>query len=265
MAHEKWYYRHLNNSQKIYLDHFTKKLFNNLQMITNAIYKELSVGYDEMVKKDRDDYYNSDFYKQARKKQIQKATQNMGGNIGLNDMKEKLGHWIPTKRNTGDKHHITYSRTPEHDELAYIPIPLKEYVYEKAIVIAKKYSDLTTLTGLVFQMLTERECQYRASKEFEWFCYKNYKEDDFCVSKHIPELLDLFPESMRSVLSHIDCGPTVQENSTVIVRIRQNGQLSSFKINTKKFPIQKHIVGKEVGDSFKLPNINLDYLIERIY
>lgn len=261
MMYNKWYYRHLTSSQKKHLEYFTKKMFDNLRLVTSALYKELGAGYDAMVKKDRDAYYNSDFYKQARKKQLEKTAQN----IETKDIQQKLGYWVPAKRSTGDKHHITYSRTSDQDALNYVPIPLEKYVYDKASILARKYNDTTTLTGLALQMLTEEKYRYRISEEFEWFCYKHYEDKGFCFGNHILELTELFPVALKNVLSHIDRGPTVQENSIVIVRVKQNGKLSSFNINTEKFPIQKHIIGKVEGETFNLPNIDIDYIIERIY
>ena len=264
MPLERWLVSGMNPSQKKLLEYFYKRTFSNLQFIANAVYSELSQGYREMVERDREMYYNSDFYKKAYAAQMRRIAQNAGANTGIKDAQQALGHWVPAKRGTGDRNHITYSRPPQYDELDYEPIRLSEYVYDKALNLSKQYNDATTVTGMIFQMLISERWFYHEPHELAWFCYKHYKELNFQMRDYIPELIELFPAAMERALAHIDRGPTVQEHSIVLVCVVQNQKLSTFKIDTSKYPAHKVMIGKTVGDTFTLPGIAVEYVIKRI-
>lgn len=56
----------------------------------------------------------------------------------------------------------------------------------------------------------------------------------------------------------------VTDNCQVEAFIVEQKKHTNFTINVKQFPMQKVIIGKKVGDAFKLPKIPLTYRIEKI-
>lgn len=61
-----------------------------------------------------------------------------------------------------------------------------------------------------------------------------------------------------------NCIRQVVDGCEVEALIIDQNKKTHFTINTLKYPMQKVIIGKQVGDVFRLPNIPLTYQIEKI-
>ncbi len=57
----------------------------------------------------------------------------------------------------------------------------------------------------------------------------------------------------------------VEDNCTIEVFVLEKSVESKLVIDTAKYPTQKAILGKKVGETFTLPKISLTYLIDKIY
>lgn len=265
LFYDRQFYKRLTQEKKDRYDAFLYYLRKELNLIRTQVFDVLSRGYDEMVAKDKEAYYNSEGYKKAKAKRDENKKDNSGVNDGIEEMHQKLGYWVPAKRPTGAYYHITYSTPDSDDELRYIPILKSGYVETKAIKLAKKY-DKSTLTGMVFYALTNHgETPFLYKEEFQWFCYRHYEEENFCLKEHLTELYEVFPNAIRKGKIVLDRIPVVENGNTVCAYILQNQRYTTINVNLEKFPSHDDIIGKFMGDTFKLPGIDLTYRIEFIY
>lgn len=262
--HDHWYYKKLTPSKKDRYTAFIYYLRNELRIVTKQVFAVLSRGYDEMVSKDRDAYYNSAEYKKAKEKQDAEKKKNSGINNGIEHIHQKLGYWVPAKRPPGAHYHITYSTPDFDDELKYEAISLHNYVAGKAAKLAVKYNS-STLAGMIFTALADNSPCFNNSEDFHWFCYKHFEDEAFDLKKHLPELYEVFPKAIEKGKITLDRIPVVENGDTVSAFILQNKKYTTFNIDLDKYPSQKTIVGKKMGDTFELPNIDLIYRIEFIY
>ena len=262
---DRQFYKRLSQEKKDRYTAFINFLVKELRIVRNQVFDVLGRGYEEMVSRDRESYYNSEAYKKAKAKQEEKKKENSGINAGIDDLHQKLGYWTPAKRPTGAYWHITYSTPDCDDELRYIPITKSGYVENKAIKLTKKY-DNSTLTGMIYHSLANRGITpFLYTKEFQWFCYMHYEKHDFCLKDHLTELYEVFPNAIRNGKIVLDRVPIVEDGNTVSAYILQNQKYTTISISLEKYPSHKDIIGKKMGDTFELPNIDLTYRIEFIY
>lgn len=93
----------------------------------------------------------------------------------------------------------------------------------------------------------------------------------------IDKIVSLQPDLRQAILDFVECedapGPDpdlntlkeVEDNCTIDVLVIEKNSKSTFVINTAKYPNQKAILGKKIGDTFTLPNIPVTYRIDKIY
>lgn len=269
MSYSYWRY---NNTSRKQLDDFTTHIYDNLVIVSNAIFQELSIGYEEMVQLEEAKYYNSEKYKREKEKKQNQIRANSGKYEGFQEISEKLGFWVPADKSDGISHHITHSKPTHYDELSYEPIRLKDYVCDKAIILSSKY-DSNSITTIVLEMLINEHSCYKIPKKLKDFCSCHYTNPNFSIIPYLCELEKLFPISVGRVLGQIGNIETerlieeklvVKENSQVTARIIQYQKITTFNIDTTKYPAQKIMLGKSIGEEFQFPNINLTYRIESI-
>lgn len=250
-----WGYNKLSSSERTYLHGFGSFIEKELCYTAQGIYKVLSKGYSQMVEADKKAYLSSPEYIQAKAEQDATRKDCSGINKGIEDFHNQLGYWIPAKRVNGQKNHITFSKPDCENELSYVPISKDNYVAERALKLSRRYSDLTSLVGILFSMLSSDSPRHPNSalrNIIEDFACKHYKDSNFSIESHLAPLREVFPKAIEKGVVCLNHIPEVIDRSWITVHLMSNNCYTTIRVGVGDHPNHNQLIGLHIGDSFSL-------------
>ena len=291
------YFQHLSKEEKALYLGFREYLKSEICRIACEVDRVLSVGLDKIDEAEKKAYYESEEYKKALEeknaaeaaksaedakydeynksilaKYAKEQAGRQGKYRGLNKMLGRLDYW-----SSASSDHIGHIKggDPNYDDgpqlkHSHIKVPNIEYVPKKSVKVKKariakyrsKYNNLCTVIGLLFLFL-EKGYFDTYFDTFVVFNYKDYKS--FSLSESLAELRAEFPKSIANGIINIDYKPTVKDMTHMVASISPGNRITEINVNTMKYPFHNDLIGLKMGDSFRLPNIDIVYTILYTY
>ena len=294
---QNYYIQSLSKEEKALFLGFREYLKSEICRIASEVDRVLSVGLDKIDEEEKKAYYGSEEYKKALEEknaaEAAKAAEDakydeynkavieqyykeqagrQGKYSGLNKMLSRLDYW-----SSASSDHVGHIKggDPDYDDApqlkhSHIKIPNIEYVPVKSVNVKKariakyrsKYNNLCTVMGLLFLFLDKGDFDTYFNT-FVVFNYKDYK--NFSLSESLAELRAEFPKSTANGIINIDYKPSVKDGTHMVASISPGNRITEINVNTIIYPIHKNLLGLKMGDSFRFPNIDLDYTILYMY
>lgn len=243
-----------------------------LKEIDNLIFNlsiSLSEEYTWFIDLEQKEYKKSSKYK----KLIHEYELSQGKFYGLEKSLNKLTTWESTKGRTTNDPHISYHNKSnewtesDHEPLGYEPsISRSDYIISKTKELQEKNAN--PISNIILKSVhakwTKEPVDITYDSYFEKFCMDYCEDPYFEIVKFVTDILLIIkkhkPLCVPDRSYHI-----VINDCKVDATIIESNKITTFDINIEKFPNQKAILGKMVGENFTLPNIALTYRIEKIY
>ena len=229
--------------------------------------------YAELYNTEVEAYRHSPEYKKAKSKAYWSRPKEDRDYEALENELAKLDYWVP-RRGTNDKH-ISYSKKVDDDSsskleplVGFVPSMSKAKYYRKAgKKVEKKVSDPILLS--VFESLIINDSIWIKSKKFDEQLHGILSSvDDQQYLERFRENVMYIYDILKINLSNkkrIHPRTTVTNGCRIDAIILEQQKFTSISIDVCKFRGQLPILGKSVGEKFKLANIPLTYQIEAIY
>ena len=240
--------------------------------LQDEICSSLRWRYRKMYNAEAEAYRRSPEYKKAKSKAYWSRPKEERDREALEAELAKLDYWVP-HRGTND-HHISYSKKVDSDSslgqyeplIGFTPsISESEYCIKGVTAIEKKITDPILIS--VINNLKSTGGLFLTPKKFDKSILATLPNVDetyitsFC--EQLTMMYDLFGidqfNSFRIQLRNI-----VTNGCKVEAIILEQNKPTTISVNIGKYKGQTSLLGKRVGDKFKLSNIPLTYQIQRI-
>ena len=250
-------------------DKFRQYLVKEIDMLIFNLSVSLSEEYNYFIDSEQKEYKKTPQYKKI----MREHENSQGKYYGLGKTLNKLSTWESTTgRSTNDPHISYHNKSNEWSESSPEPLGYKPSISRSDYIIARlkelrtKYNNAISniIYESVYQKWTHATAETVYDANFEVFCLQFCADPYFHIDNYIKDILAIIKEHKPAYTTnrsfHI-----VTNNCNVDALILQSNKITTFTINIDKFPNQKTILGKAIGDEFTLPNIDLTYRIDKIY
>jgi hypothetical protein len=254
----------------------TSNLFEYFETEACDLQDEICISlrwnYRRIYNAEADAYRRSPEYKKAKSKAYWSRPKEERDQEALDDVLAKLDYWVP-HRGTND-HHISYSKKVDRDSslgqyepfIGFSPsISESEYCIKAVAAAEEKLSDPILLA--VLNNIKSAKSLFLIPKKFD-------KSILLTLPKVDEEYLKAFCEQLAAVyeLFGINEFNSFRTQSRNIVTngckvkaiILEQNKPTTISVNICKYSGQTSLLGKRVGDKFKLSNIPLTYQIQNI-
>lgn len=249
---------------------FKQYLVKEIDMLIFNLSASLSEEYTYFINYEQKEYVKSSKYK----KLMREYENSQGKYYGLDKELNKLMNWEATiGRSTNDPHISYHNKSNEWSEPSQEPLGYKPSISRSDYIIAKlkelQTKNNNTISNIIYEGVYQKWTTYTTSEtvyntNLEAACLQFCNDPYFDIDNYIKDILTIIREHKPTYTTnhsfHI-----VTSNCKVDALILQNNKITTFTINIDKFPNQKNILGKAIGDEFTLPNVALTYRIEKIY
>ncbi len=234
----------------------------------------ITVGwrYRKLLNAEESAYRHSSEYRRAKSKAYWSRPKEVRDREMLENELAKLDYWMP-HRGTND-HHISYSKKVDDDAssnwdeplIGFTPSISEAGYYNKVLTpIERKITD--PVLSAVLKNIKSSDSPYITRKKF-----------DISMVESIPKLgeeyLRTFCEQYEVICSLLDITcftsfnpklvEVVTNGCTVEAMVLEQNKLTTITVNICKYKGQTNLLGKRVGDMFKLSNIPLTYQVAKI-
>lgn len=255
---------------RLIIDYIESEIYDLHQELSVTLYRE----YAELYNAEAEAYRHSPEYKKAKSKAYWSRPKEDRDFEALENELAKLDYWV-AKKGTNDNKHISYSKKVDRDSsskseplIGFEPSITKAKYYRRAgKKVEKKVSDPILLSVFVSLIINDSI----------WIKPKKFDEQLHGILSSVDEqqYLERFRENVMYIYDilkinlsnkkRIHPRTTVTNGCRIDAIILEQQKSTSISIDVCKFRGQLAILGKSVGEKFKLANIPLTYQIEAIY
>lgn len=240
--------------------------------LQDEICRSLRWNYRKMYNAEAEAYRHSPEYKKARNKAYWSRPKEERDREALDAELAKLDYWSP-HRGTND-HHISYSQKVDSDSslgqyeplIGFTPsISEAEYCIKAVTAVEQKITN--SILKTVINNIKSAGSLFLTPKKFNTSILATLPNVDeeyieaFC--EQLATMYELFGinqfNSFRTQSRNI-----VTNGCNVEAVILEQNKPTTISVNICKYKGQISLLGKQVGDTFKLSNIPLTYQIQKI-
>lgn len=246
----------------------------------NALYIKTTQQYRDLYVQEENAYKKSSEYKKIKSKEYWNRPKEEIQREELEKEKAKLGYWVP--HTAPSNTHITYQEKAVKDSTNSknyaTPTGFKASISPEDFFANQKNAILSTTKNPVIQLTVKefayKKIDWKKPDDFDFICI-DYAKADKNAMFHFLEALEVIDSKIgfkrkldfsndKFYSYFLEPSQIVINNCIVKAKIVEQQKATEFKIDVFKHEAQLCILGKKVGDSFTLPNINLTYIIEEI-
>lgn len=236
--------------------------------LNRSLCSNLFSSYRNFYNAEETAYMKTPEYRKAKNKAYWSRPKEDRDREALSDELAKLEYWVPRKGT--NKTHISYSKKVTDDSTieysqsyGFTPSMSSEEYYSSA---ANKIENAVTnnILLMILDSVRKNELLWEKPDDFVSRCLEQYpKMDDelladFC--KQLTVIYEMFQINIstpyRSSQRNI-----VTNGCNIKAHILEQNKPTTISVNVGKFKEQVSVLGKRVGDTFKLANIPLTYKI----
>ena len=240
--------------------------------LQDEICRSLYWRYRKMYNAEAEAYRRSPEYKKAKSKEYWSRPKEERDREALENELAKLDYWTP-HRGTND-HHISYSKKVDSDSslgryeplIGFTPsISEAEYCIKEVTAVEKKITDPILIA--VINNIKSTRSFFLTPKKFDKSILATLPNvDEAYITSFCEQLATIYEFFGINQFNSFRTQPRniVTNGCKVDAIILEQNKPTTISVNICKYKGQTSLLGKRVGDKFKLSNIPLTYQIQRI-
>lgn len=239
-----------------------------LMDLNHSLCTTLFASYNRLYNAEEAAYMKTPEYRKAKNKAYWSRPKAERDREAMDDELAKLDYWVPRKGT--NKTHISYSKKVADDSTisysqayGFSPSVSSD---EFCINAANKIKSVVTnkILLMILDSVKKNELQWNKPEDFENKCMELYpKMDEELLVDFCEQLMKVYEMFKINISSPYRSSPRniVTNGCNIKAHIIEHNKPTTISVNLCKYKGQASVLGKRVGDTFKLASIPLTYKI----